>query len=144
MKEAQPLCCLRGTVAHGKGKGHQVGMPTANLDLFPGQSLPPAGVYATRVCLGEETYLGVTNVGTRPSVDDDSKVTVETLILNFSGDLYGREMALEFWLFLRPVRRFSSLGEVRDQVERDAAAAEAYFRRKEERQSPAAAREATR
>ena len=128
-------------MAHGKGKGHLVGMPTANLDLFPGQGLPSAGVYATRVCLGKERYLGVTNVGTRPSVDDDSNVTVETLILNFSGDLYGREMVLEFWLFLRPVRRFSSLEEVRDQVEKDSRAAEAYFQQGELQQIPAAAEE---
>ena len=122
-----PLYRLAGTVVHGRGRGHTVGMPTANLETAPGQSLPPAGVYATRALLEGRWYPGVTNVGPRPTVDSDSRPTVETLVLDFSGDLYGREMVLEFCRFLRPIRKFPSLQAVRDQVEEDSRAAAACF-----------------
>ena len=122
-----PLYHIRGIVTHGKGRGRTVGMPTANLELPSGSRLPPEGVYVTEVYLDEARYPGVTNVGTRPSVDDDRHPTVETLVLGFSGDLYGREMSLDFHLFLRPVRKFESLQAVRDQVEKDSRTAMAYF-----------------
>ena len=62
---------LTGTIVHGKGLGHTVGMPTANLRCDEGSALPEAGVYASRLEVDGQTYFGVTNVGTRPSVDSD-------------------------------------------------------------------------
>ena len=121
------LSRLTGTVVHGHGRGRTVGMPTANLAVDAGEALPPAGVYATLAYVDGAAYLGVTNVGRRPSVDDDRAVTVETLVLDFSGDLYGKKMAVEFYQFLRPVEKFSSLQAVKEQVDRDKRAVEAYF-----------------
>ena len=121
------LCRLTGTVVHGHGKGRTVGMPTANLAVDADQTLPPAGVYATLAHVDGATYRGVTNVGCRPSVDNDQAVTVETLVLGFSGDLYGKSMAVEFYCFLRPVEKFSSLQAVKEQVDRDKEAVKAYF-----------------
>ena len=123
MEERKPLWVLRGTVVHGYGRGRTVGMPTANLLPERGSALPPAGVYAVEVWTEGGRYVGVTNVGTRPTVDSDSRPTVETLVLNFSGDLYGREMTVAFYRLLRPIQRFPSLQAVRDQVERDSRAA---------------------
>ena len=126
-----PLCTLRGTVAHGRGLGNKVGMPTANLLVDGGQELPALGVYATRVRYGETIYLGVTNVGRRPSVDNDQTVTVETFLLDFQGDLYHEAITVEFFAYLRDIQVFPSLEAVRDQVFADAKAAEAFFRREE-------------
>ena len=100
-KQQAPLCRLTGTVVHGKGKGHTVGMPTANLQPGSGQVLPPEGVYAALAEVGGQTYRAVTNVGRRPTVDSESRKTVESLLLDYTGDLYGREMELRFYRRLR-------------------------------------------
>lgn len=102
-------------------------MPTANLPCPPGRGCPPFGVYASRVVVGDapdqKTYLGVTNVGLRPSVDSDRQPTVETMLLDFDGDLYGREITVTLLHFLRPTMKMASLEEVKAQVEKDAAQA---------------------
>ena len=118
---------LQGTVAHGKGKGRQVGMPTANLEVPAGTALPPAGVYATICRFDGSLRMGVTNVGPRPTVDQDTRYTVETYLPGYSGDLYGKMMEVEFYRCLRPISRFPSLQAVKEQVDRDVAACEAYF-----------------
>ena len=129
-----PLYVLCGRIVHGRGRGHTVGMPTANLQPERGSLLPPAGVYAVEALLNGETYLGVTNVGTRPSVDSEPDATVETLVLDFAGDLYDREMTLKFYRLLRPVQKFSSLEAVKAQVERDSQAARALLAVPEEKE----------
>jgi len=113
---------LHGRVVHGKGAGHRHGMPTANLSCDAGMELPPLGVYGGYALADGQRWIGVTNVGPRPSDDDSPAVTVETLLLDFSGDLYDRELTLELRFYLRPIRRFSGgLDEVRAQVALDAA-----------------------
>ena len=119
MEKREPLCRLTGRVVHGKGLGRTVDMPTANLLPDPGQQLPPAGVYATAVAVAGKTYPGVTNVGVRPTVDREAAVTVETFILGLHQDLYGREMAVTFWHYLRPTVKMESLEAVKGQVRRD-------------------------
>ncbi|MBQ7657122.1 MAG: riboflavin kinase [Clostridia bacterium] len=123
----RPIYQLSGIVAHGHSKGHTVGMPTANLPCPSGEGRPPFGVYASRVTVGEgpdsKTYLGVTNVGPRPSVDSDPKPTVETLLLDFDGDLYGKAITVALYRFLRPIMKMASLEDVKAQVEKDAAEA---------------------
>ena len=124
-----PLYRLRGTVVHGKGKGHTVGMPTANLQPSPGQTLPEEGVYAALAEVEGQTYRAVTNVGTRPSVDSDSRETVESLLLGYTGDLYGKEMELAFYRRLRGIEKFPSLQAVKEQVDRDGMAVNDFFDR---------------
>ena len=116
---------LTGEVVHGKGLGRTVGMPTANLLVIEGE-LPEAGVYAGRVEVEGNQYNAVTNIGKRPSVDQDQKVTVESFIMDFEGDLYGRQMKLELVKYLRPVRKFSGLEGVLEQVKKDIAEAKKY------------------
>lgn len=118
-----PLYILSGPVVHGLGNGHKVNMPTANLQVQDQAELPPFGVYAARVIIGEKQFAGVTNVGMRPSLDANDVPTVETFILDFEGDLYEQEITLHLLSFLRPTRKMDSLQAVQQQVMQDALAA---------------------
>ncbi len=99
---------LTGTVVPGRQLGRTIGIPTANLQIPQGVVVPSFGVYACRVHIDGKCFLAVTNVGVRPTVGGEN-VTVEPWILDFSGDLYGRAITLEFHQFLRPEQKFSSL-----------------------------------
>ncbi len=119
---------LTATVHHGKRLGTTLGFPTVNLRFAPGVLVPAHGVYATKVFLpGEESYLAVTNVGTRPTVDSHGDVNVEGFLLDFDGDLYGQTLRMEFYKLLRPEVRFSSLEALRAAVRDDVVAARKYF-----------------
>ena len=99
---------LSGRVVHGHELGRTLGTPTANLLVPEGVIAPGFGVYASRVLLPEGEWLAVTNVGTRPTVNEDrTAVTVEPWILDYGGDLYGKEIRVEFCARLRPERRLS-------------------------------------
>lgn len=134
---------LSGTVNHGKKLGSKLGFPTVNLTIPTGVMIPAFGVYAVKVWVlpdypdhrayhpGEGPYLAVTNVGTRPTVDDGDRVNVEGFLLDFHRDLYGRTVRMEFYRRLRPERKFESLEALRTQVMADAQAVRAYFERGE-------------
>ena len=111
---------LSGTVVSGKQLGRSIGVPTANLRLPEGLAMPRFGVYACRALADGAYYPAVTNVGTRPTVDGRG-VTVEPWILDYSGELYGREITLEFYRFLRPERKFASLEALKAEIHRNAA-----------------------
>ena len=117
---------LTGIVKHGRQLGRTIGIPTANLFLPAGVLTPAFGVYACTVEIGDRTYVAVTNVGTRPTVNGQG-VTVEPWILDFSGDLYGKELTLYFHKFLRPEQKFASLEELKAQIQQDATKVYAYF-----------------
>jgi len=110
---------LSGTVVHGKALGRKLGVPTANLRLPEGLAIPKFGVYACSCLIDGERYPAVTNLGTRPTVEG-SGITVEPWILDYSGDLYGREIILEFHYFLRPEMKFPSLEELKAEIHRNA------------------------
>jgi len=114
---------LMGTVHHGQQLGRTIGIPTANLSVQEGVLPLAFGVYACTVEFDGHTYVAVTNVGTRPTVDGQG-ITVEPWILDFDGDLYGRELTLYFHKFLRPEQKFDNLEALRAQIQKDAA--EAY------------------
>ena len=120
------------TVAHGKKLGSTLGFPTVNLAFQPGVMTPAFGVYATKVYFDEECYLAVTNVGVRPTVDDGNRVTVEGYLLDYSGDLYGKNLRMEFYKHLRGERKFPSLEELRAEVMRNAEQTRAYFQTQSE------------
>lgn len=113
---------LTGTVVAGQGLGHTIGIPTANLRLPQELVTPAFGVYACTTRIDDKTYVAVTNIGTRPTVEGQ-EITVEPWILDFSGDLYGREITLYFHKFLRPERKFESLDKLKAQIQKDAAEA---------------------
>lgn len=110
---------LTGTVVHGRALGRKLGIPTANLRLPEGIVVPKFGVYACRALIDGEAYPAVTNVGTRPTVEGHN-ITVEPWILDYSGDLYDREITLEFHYFIRPERKFASLEELKAEIHRNA------------------------
>ncbi len=93
----------------GRKLGRKLGTPTVNVEGDdPGLILPANGVYATKVLLPDGTeWPAVTNVGTRPTFDDGDKLTVETYILDYEGDLYGQYLRVEFFKFLRPEKKFA-------------------------------------
>ena len=117
---------LRGTVVHGKALGRTLGIPTANLRLIPGMAVPRFGVYACRCVIDGEVYPAVTNVGTRPTVEGQS-VTVEPWILDYEGDLYGREITLEFYYFIRPEKKFPNLEALQAEIRRNAEETRKYL-----------------
>lgn len=117
---------LRGTVVHGRALGRKLGVPTANLRLVPGMVVPRFGVYACRCIIDGAAYPAVTNVGTRPTVEGQS-VTVEPWILDYSGDLYGREITLEFYYFIRPETKFPDLEALRAEIHRNAEETRKYL-----------------
>lgn len=107
---------ISGTIVHGKGLGRTVGMPTANLRLDSRQEATPEGVWASIVHLADGDHIGVTNIGRRPSVDDDEVITIETNIHDFDEDIYDQHMDLDLCVFLRPVMRLDGLEAVSKQV----------------------------
>lgn len=122
---------LTGTVVSGKQLGRTLGIPTANLHLPEGLVVPRFGVYACLAWVGESRYPAVTNVGTRPTVAG-SGITVEPWLLDFTGDLYGQELKLEFYRFLRPEQKFSSLEALQAEIRRNADQTRTFFRSIEE------------
>ena len=101
---------LTGSVRHGRGIGSSRLYPTANLIIPPHVLVPSHGVYVTRATLPEgASYAAVTNVGTRPTVNNGTDITVEACLLDFEGDLYGKTLRLEFFEHLRDEVRFDSL-----------------------------------
>jgi len=119
---------LTGNVVHGKALGRKLGIPTANLLLPEGLAVPRLGVYVCSCLIDGKRYPAVTNVGTRPTVQG-SGITVEPWILDYSGDLYDREITLEFHYFLRPEMKFHSLEALQQEIRRNAEETRDYLKR---------------
>ena len=113
---------LTGPVVRGHQLGRTMGVPTANLRLPEEVICPRHGVYACSALVDGQLYTAVTNIGTRPTVEGHH-VTVEAWLLDFQGDLYGREITLFFHKFLRPEEKFDSLASLKAQIQKDAQAA---------------------
>lgn len=110
---------LTATVVSGRQLGRTIGIPTANLEVPEGIVGLRHGVYACKAEVLGKTLLAVTNVGIRPTVGGDS-VTVEPWLLDFEGDLYGQKMTLQFFAFLREEKKFSSLEELKAEIQKNA------------------------
>jgi len=108
-----------GEVVHGAHLGHKIGIPTINIMPTKEKLVPKFGVYITYIDIDGRKYHGVTNVGTKPTVSDDKQVGIETHILDYNGDLYGRELKVTFIKFLRPEMKFGSVEELKNQMSKD-------------------------
>ena len=118
---------ISGTVVHGKEIGATVlGFPTANLLPKEGKLNPKSGVYVTRVLIGQKLYRGMTNIGDNPTVAAHNPTSIETYVLDYHGDLYGKKIRVEFIHRLRDQQKFVSLEELKEQLERDVVAARHY------------------
>ncbi len=112
---------LCGTVVEGRQVGRKIGFPTANLQLESFELLiPKEGVYAAFVEVEGEEYLAMVNVGSRPTLDNGSDISIEAHLLDFTGELYGAKLRLEFAGRLRDEKKFDSLDALRSQLCDDA------------------------
>ena len=119
---------LVDTVHYGYRLGTKMGTPTINMRFPDGVIVPRHGVYAAKAFLEDGSeHLAVTNVGVRPTVSGENRVSVESYILDFSGNLYDRQVRIEFHAFLRPEQRFDGIDALKAQILRDAEATRAYF-----------------
>lgn len=118
---------IYGPVTHGSDRGSKIGLPTANIAHWQKKQLPALGVYATRVFLREQKYYGITNIGLRPTFEDQKKPNIETHILDFDGNIYGEDMELHFVQKIREEQKFSGVDAFLDQIERDKSTARKIF-----------------
>jgi riboflavin kinase/FMN adenylyltransferase len=117
---------LSGVVLPGAQLGRKLGFPTANLGLN-NELLPPNGVYVVRVNASEQSLNGVANLGTRPTLGENSKRVLEVHILDFSGDLYGQKIDVQFLEFLRPEIPFENVNALKIQISKDVNATREWF-----------------
>lgn len=112
---------LSGVVVSGNQLGRKLGFPTANMQLYdPLKMVPANGVYAVRVRLAQGEFLGMTNIGVRPTVSEaGAALTIETHILDFTEDIYGLDLTIEFLQRIRGEQKFASLSDLRQALTAD-------------------------
>ncbi|MBM3934215.1 MAG: bifunctional riboflavin kinase/FAD synthetase [SAR202 cluster bacterium] len=117
---------LRGPVVHGNGKGSGLGFPTANLNVPPGMAIPADGVYAGHALVDGQRYMSAISIGSRPTFENGT-YAIEAFILDFSGDIYGKDIGLEFVHRLRGQVKFATVEDLQKQVDKDIAEARAIL-----------------
>jgi len=110
---------LTATVLHGKALGHTIGIPTINQCFSENIAIPRNGIYISATVIDGKRFPSVSNIGTRPSVNDGSHINCETHILDYDGDLYGKTITVEFLKRLRDEITFDSLDALRNQIQQD-------------------------
>ena len=110
---------IKGKINRGKQLGSRIGFPTANIETDSHILIPKWGVYATKCTLEGRVYKGVTNVGNNPTVAKNSGLSVETHIIGFNGDVYGKELKIEFLFRIRPCIKFNGVDDLTEQIGRD-------------------------
>ena len=118
---------IDGLIVHGRGRGRELGVPTANM-VTENELIPPHGVYATTMTVDGIVRAGLTNLGVRPTFGE-SDLAIETHLLGYSGDLYGKQVRLSFVQRLRDERRFPDVDALRAQIEADRRRADRLFAR---------------
>lgn len=117
---------LHGPVVHGAHRGRQIGFPTANLAVGADLAVPAFGVYVARAVIGEVSHPAVTNIGRRPTFDDGPP-SIETHILDFTANLYERELRIELLARLRGEQKFAGVDALVAQIQQDVQAVRRYF-----------------
>ena len=117
MLMTRPYAVL-GQVIHGRELGRSIGFPTANMDIPDGQIVPKDGVYASCVKIDEKTFFGITNVGSKPTIECAER-NIETYIKDFDGNLYGKTIEVEFLKRIRDIKKFDNLSELKEQLAED-------------------------
>ena len=111
---------IHGTVEPGQKLARKLGFPTANMQIHPAAVLPPFGVYEVAASVEGTVVRGIANLGLRPTIDEAQKVLrLETHLLGWQGDLYGRPLQVELLRFLRPERKFASVAGLQAQIAAD-------------------------
>ena len=109
---------VSGEVVHGEGIGKNLGFPTANINIPRNTVVPKDGVYISKVLFDGKEFLGITNVGSKPTVDINDK-NIETYIAYYNGNLYGKTIEVQFLKYLREIKKFDSLQELKRQLQKD-------------------------
>jgi riboflavin kinase/FMN adenylyltransferase len=117
---------VTGKVIHGRRLGRTLGFPTTNVIPDPGKILPPCGVYTVRSEVNGRVYNGITNIGTKPTVDGHF-IGVETFLYKCNEDLYGETQKVELLHFQRPEMKFPTIEELKERIEKDRKAGEIFF-----------------
>ncbi len=120
-----------GQVLHGKKIGRTIGMPTVNLIPDENKILPPNGVYASKVIVDDKEYLGVSNIGTKPSVGDHFQRGVETYLFDMNQDMYGKTIEVKLYEYERPELKFETIEELSECMHNDILWAKEYFKNHE-------------
>ena len=110
---------LKGKVEHGNRMGHKIGFPTANINVDVNLVTPKFGVYEVDVTKADKTYKGVMNIGNRPTVSNDLKLSYEVHILDFDEDIYGSFLGVELVSFIRDEIKFDNIEELKNQISID-------------------------
>jgi len=119
---------IKGQVERGKGIGRTLGFPTANISPKSYLVLPKKGVYITKVKIEDCIYPSVTNVGNNPTFGGNSYISVETFIMDFNKDIYGKEIEVFFIEKIRNEKKFSTIEELIIEMKKDLLKARKYFR----------------
>lgn len=114
---------ITGVVSHGADRGGKIGLPTANMSYWEQKKRPGVGVYATLVDINGRVFQGITNIGYRPTFENDVQANIETHILDFNQNIYGEKISLAFIQKLRDEQKFSDVDALLAQIERDKAKA---------------------
>ena len=121
---------IYGTVVHGNQLGKDVlGIPTANQVPDGDKLLPPNGVYVSRIYYKDQEYYGISNIGTKPTIEGKKHMGVETFILGFNKNIYHKEIRVELLHYKRPEMKFESLDALSRQMHKDADFAREYVKK---------------
>ena len=121
----QPYC-ISGEVVHARHRGTIIGFPTANIQEAENKIKLSSGIYITKVHVDNKIYVGVTNVGAKPTFEEPGR-SIETYILNFNQDIYGKTIQVDFYKKIRDVIKFSSVPSLCNQMKQDEIQAREYF-----------------
>lgn len=116
---------ITGEVVYGKQIGRTIDFPTAN--IISNQIVPKQGIYITRTTIYGKIYQSVTNIGSRPSIQDDDIISIETHILDFNEDIYGVEISVDFIKRIRGEIKFENLEQLKQQIKKDIKKVEEFY-----------------
>ena len=110
---------LSGSVIKGDQRGSQIGFPTANMNVDNNIQIPKNGVYKVNVYINEILYEGIMNIGHKPTVSEDTRLSLEVHIFDFNDDIYDADITVYFKKFIRDEIKFSSIDELIQQISKD-------------------------
>jgi len=118
---------MEGVVTDGDNLGKLIGYPTANIN-YNNYIIPKYGVYITKTFIGQQEYPSLTNVGIRPTIVDKNELRIETYILNFDKDIYGKNVKISFLKYLREEMKFDSFNQLKMKIDEDVKIAKEFFK----------------